>query len=340
MRTFLKAQSPVVKMHLNVLIMALLVTFTASGTGMGESASGEAPAKNLSPSAEQAQLVRPPTPGELERLKQLNETARVAVQKSPIRSRTVVGIHHAMVDPKIVGTVITSNSLLSVPRVGFELSAKTPPVTIVTDGLTFDQTGITTWRGHVAGDPGSRVLINVDRQTLAIYGEIETRGIVYEVRPSSNGNDVVAIFAVDPSGFPREHGSLNRLPTVDKSTTANLQAPPGGNAPVIDAMILYTPTALAQDSAGIGAQVCLAIGQLQESFINSGVQATVRLVHHGMISFTEASDRNIETNLDSLRARGNTAGDQIANLRNTSRPTFGGASCAMPAGCSAPKRSP
>ncbi|NOS82220.1 MAG: hypothetical protein HOP32_11635 [Nitrospira sp.] len=272
-------------------------------------------------------LVKPlPT----EELSKLNAIARKAIEKSPIQSKTVVGIHHALLDSSVVQQVLKSNPTNSAPKVIIELPNKQSAV-IVTDSLQAAQDSVL-WKGHVENPPGNRVRFIVNAKNNAINGSIEKGRFIYEIRPSPSNTNVLEILAIDPSGFPPEHGgflpdhgSLRPPPASVSSVvgvredrvTGPLILTAGSSPPVIDVMILYTTDARNQDPNGIGAMACLAVEDLKEALTNSGVQATARLVHHGIAgTFTEASDRNIDSNLESLRTAGNTLGYDIFLLRN------------------------
>lgn len=263
--------------------------------------------------------------GELNRLRII---ALEAIQKSPIQSNTVVGIHHVRLNPFVVQQVLKSNPANSAPKVFIELPNMELPnmrsAVIVTDSLQPAQDSVM-WKGHIDGVPGSRVRFIVNPTTSAIYGSVEMGRFIYEIRPSPSDTSVMEILAIDPSGFPPEHGALIRqaagmssvLRMLDDRMKGPLELTAGGGPPVIDVMILYTKAARDQDPNGIAAMACQAVEDLKDAFANSGIQATARLVHHGVVgSFVEPS-KDIETNLDSLLYAGTSNGNEIYNLRNT-----------------------
>lgn len=277
-------------------------------------------------------LVKPLPPEELSKL---NAIARKAIEKSPIQSKTVVGIHHALLNPSVVQQVLKSNPANSAPKVIIELPNKQSAV-IGTDSLHLAQDSVM-WKGHVEGAPGSRVRFIVYAKTNEINGSIEKGRFIYEIRPSPNKTNVLEILAIDPSGFPPEHGGLPphhgslRPPPASMSSVVGIRddrvsgpliLTAGGSPPVIDVMILYT-TAVRNQDPDIGATACQAVNDLKEALTNSGIQATARLVHHGIAgTFMEASNQSIDDNLQLLREAGNTPpvtplGNTIYELRNT-----------------------
>ena len=106
-----------------------------------------------------------------EELSKLNTIARKAIEKSPIQSKTVVGIHHALLNPSVVQQVLNSSPAKSAPKVIIELPNKQSAV-IVTDSLEPGQ-GSVMWKGHVEGAPGSRVRFILAAKTNTIRGSIE-----------------------------------------------------------------------------------------------------------------------------------------------------------------------
>jgi len=253
-------------------------------------------------------------------LAQLNAAAKAAVLQSPLRSSTVVDIHHVALNTGLVSLIINSTPSM-VPTLPFTVSANKPPINIVTTDLKQDKPDSVTWIGRVVGDSRSSVIFIVNRQTNLLSGEIRTGGIIYEVTPSKAipgmppPPNVIKIIAVDPRLFPKEHGPggvrelhLESAPVVAET----------GVLPVINVMVLYSPEAvtwLAAYNIDIAAQVCIAIDRLQEHFNDSGIQATANLVHYGQVEITE--NPNLETFLlNTLLIRGTSAGDPIYMWRN------------------------
>lgn len=304
---------------LSAYCIVALHTSLSPEEARAEPLTGIEPSKPFPPL--QPSVLAKPLPAE--ELSTLNTIARKAIQKSPIQSKTVVGIHHARLDPSVVKQVLKSSPANSAPKVNIELPNKQSAV-IVTDSLEPAQKSVM-WKGHVEGAPGSRVRFIVNANMEAIIGSIEKGRFIYELRPAPSNTNVLEILAIDPSGFPPEHGSLRPPPAslsaplrmLDDQGSRPLKFLTAGTGsstpvPVIDVMILYTQAAADLDRNGIGAMACLAVEDLKEALTNSGIQATARLVHHGIAdSFTETSD-----NLNDLRDAGNTDGNDIFKLRD------------------------
>lgn len=252
--------------------------------------------------------------------RRLQEAAREEVRKSPIRSKVVAGIHHARIDPAVfIALLNAGGSPHVVPVLTFAVTPS-KSVSVRTNRLQQKPTSVL-WGGYVEGDPNSRVVFIVNKSPLTLFGEIRTGGTIYEVTPVSGQPEIVTIYAIEPSQFPREHGPkvpdqslrpdssdaiamahrLSDEPTPSKSETSQpgLATPAVVSAqtalaqaipvsiPVIDVMVLYTMQA---KDWRIGSHVCLAMDDLEQSFANSGIQATANLVHHGAINFDETNN--------------------------------------------------
>lgn len=247
-------------------------------------------------------------------LQRLNAAARSAANNSPVRRNAVKNVHHANVDAKLLASLAASSI------VRFQVSEGTF-ATVQTDRLEQGLPDTLKWSGHVPGDPNSSVHLIVDKTNNSLFGDIRVRGRLYEIRPIGNGAHT--IYTLDPSRLPPDHSRsrpsqpTGRIedspmpaapdylrPVVDKDGTTPVElaqrprVPEGIHTdqvngilvtlPVIDVMVLYTQAAATQSLMGmIGTQICQAIGQVARALVNSGVQATIRLVHHGELNYDE-----------------------------------------------------
>jgi hypothetical protein len=225
------------------------------------------------------------------------------VKKSTIRSNSVIGVHHVKLNEQKLFDEVLKAPSSNVPPVLFTLSEDTS-VMVVTDRLRTTDHGLS-WVGHIQDNPRSSVLILADTKTRTISGDIRIDGKVYEIRPGERGS--YAVFAIEPSRLPPDHSSEwyetpsgSHVPRDLFPSTATSHVPRslspstatmGISPPVIDVMVLYTQKAINADlSYNIAQQICDAIAQVNESFIDSGVTARVRLVHRGRINFIESGD--------------------------------------------------
>lgn len=267
-------------------------------------------------------------------LQKLNTAARSAVNKSPVRIKAVTDIHHANIDTKLFASLVARSITIGAP-VSFQVSQGTS-VTVVTDRLEQGLSGTLKWYGHIPGDPNSSVHIMVNTKDRSLFGGIRVRRTVYEIRPTPSGAHT--IYTLDPTRLPPDHpsdthgqlsGRIEYSPVLaqpdhlgpaadsDEGNPVKLVArlhvregiraePVDGifvGPPQIDVMVLYTQEAANQAVMGlISDEVCYAIDQTTTSFIKSGVQATVRLVHHGVATISEASyGGNIDNLLSDLK---------------------------------------
>ena len=226
-------------------------------------------------------------------LNELNQRAMETVKKSPIRSNSVIGIHHInLSEHKLFDEFfpLVSSDPAAAPPVVFALSALNS-VMVVTDRLRTTDGGLS-WVGHIQNNPRSSVLFLADTKTRTISGEIRIDGKIYEIRPGERRS--YAVFAIEPSRLPPEHSSEWYETPSESHVPRNLfptTATRGDSPPVIDVMVLYTQEAIDADhdpSSNLATQICYAITQINESFFDSGVTPLVRLVHHGKIDFPES----------------------------------------------------
>lgn len=240
-------------------------------------------------------------------INELNQRAMEVVKKSPIRSNTVIGVHHIKLsEHKLFDEFfpLVSSDPATAPPVVFALSERTS-VMVVTDRLRTTDIGLS-WVGHIQNNPRSSVLFLADTKTRTISGEIRIDGKIYEIRPGESGS--YAVFEIEPSRFPPEHSfEWHETPSgshVPRSLfpSAETTGTMGIFRPVIDVMVLYTQEAIDADADpnhNIAKQICDAITQVKESFFDSGVTPLLRLVHHERIDFPESG--NPETDARNLR---------------------------------------
>jgi hypothetical protein len=196
------------------------------------------------------------------------------------------------------------------------------------------------WRGRVPGDAGSWVTLVAEKGVLA--GDVQAGGRSYHI--ASAGGGVHRIFEIDPGAFPPdEHllpgsavsGGLG-APRAPVAAAVASQATPvrpdgkGASAPAprapaavaddgltVDFMVVYTAAAAtdAGGQAGMDSQIDLAIANMNQAYINSGVTFRGRLVFKGQVNYTESG--NISTDLNNLTAGTISNGSQtVAQLRN------------------------
>ena len=158
-----------------------------------------------------------------------------------------------------------------------------------------------TWVGGISDDPDGYAVLTVVDGKLAGY--INHRGAVYRVRGHASG--VYEVEEIDPDGLNGselddyvEHyhspapkaARMTSLPGVPRVVyDPRLLRPLHDDGSVIDIMVLYTDdVAQREDMQGnIGAEIQLAIDVTNQSFINSGIDLRLRLVHTEEVEYEE-----------------------------------------------------
>jgi hypothetical protein len=180
-------------------------------------------------------------------------------------------------------------------------------VVAVFDRFDLAPAGTTVWVGHVENEPESHVTLVYGDDLLT--ASIAARRGTYEIRPTGEepGADpegrtrVHAIREVDVSALPPE-----AEPIVPSLTAAELAAgAPTTDVPgaaTIDVMVLYSPLARAYagGTAAIEQRIALGVSETNASYLNSGVDQQVRLVHAAPVEFVESS--LFSANLTALRS--------------------------------------
>lgn len=166
------------------------------------------------------------------------------------------------------------------------------------------------WCGDIAEIAGGHV-------TLAVRGDVMVGSVVtpegaYRIRSVGDGRCVIQ--EIDPCQFPPE------------KTPVGVSLPPaaGGDAAggadsglILDVLVVYT--AAARTAAGgttqIRATIDQAIAESNTSYLNSGINQRLRLVHRQEVSYSETSF-NWDTTLDRLKGTTDGYMDNVHSLRN------------------------
>jgi hypothetical protein len=158
-----------------------------------------------------------------------------------------------------------------------------------------------TWVGNVEDDPDSTTVLTVVDGQLAGY--VNHLGAVYRIKGGPSGLyeitevDADATHDAEVKDFV-EHGEL---PTPKHRFTRHELRAPWGTDPrdalvplyddgsVIDIMVLYTDDVAQREDMqdNIGAEIQLAIDITNQSFVNSGIDLQLRLVHTEEVDYEE-----------------------------------------------------
>lgn len=179
-----------------------------------------------------------------------------------------------------------------------------------------------TWVGRVEGDPRSSVTLVYGEGLLT--GSIAMEAGTFAIRPASEAvrtalpqpaGAVHVIAEIDQGALPREADPLEvtySQADLDRAADVVMQ----DSADVIDVMVLYTPTARAHigGTTPITQLITVAVSETNTSYANSGIHQRIRLVHTGLVEYTEESSFNAV--LSALRAGSAPGLEGVAALRD------------------------
>lgn len=175
------------------------------------------------------------------------------------------------------------------------------------------------WIGRIAGQPQSLVVFSVLEGVLV--GDIRTdKGELYQIRFLGGGAHVLR--QINPRAYPPEGepGEVE-LAASDPATTAAAACPMTDPADQIDAMIVYTPAArnAAGGAVAMEAEAFLAVATANVTYLQSGVNQRLRLVHVAEVPYTETPGTNVAAMIqdrDRLRHPSDIHLDNVHTLRD------------------------
>ena len=181
-----------------------------------------------------------------------------------------------------------------------------------------------TWFGHIAGAPHSQVILTVEQGSMAGNITVQDDGYGvqanYQIRPAPGGFHEIR--QIDQSVFEeRESGTSQGQSDYVPVFTPTIDLLPGSQADdgsTIDVMVLYTNTAAAA-TANIAALVQLGVDETNQSYLNSGINQRIRLVHKAQVNYAETGSLCGSSSSDLSRLQGKTDGylDNIHSWRDT-----------------------
>ncbi|WP_196139978.1 proprotein convertase P-domain-containing protein [Aliikangiella sp. G2MR2-5] len=216
------------------------------------------------------------------------------------------------------------------------LSATTQQIEIpLMDGLTItinknnahtNSQGSLVWKGQreLQGSlhtPSSRIqneAVLIQRAS-GITGSVRVDGQLFKIFPKKNG--LHQIIRVDESKMPEDHppGEMQVLEqTADQSAQINqlnfdsIAPQASANAPDIKILVAYTAAAKNQVSDMQGL-IELAVAETNTGYENSGVDATMTLVHTYQVNYSE---RNFDTDLSYFRNNNDGVMDEVHGKRD------------------------
>ena len=171
------------------------------------------------------------------------------------------------------------------------------------------------WHGR--GEDGSQVVLSVVKGMMAgtIYRDGQTFDVV------ADGNGLYRIAELDAAAFPTDDPEFDMLAAPDAKaaagTTSSRQPTMSADGvPQIDVMVVWTPAArnaVGGTQAAMDSLVQSAVANANLAYSNSGIHATLRLVHSEEVAFNETS---ISADLTSLQTAGDGVLDNVQTLRD------------------------
>ncbi len=148
-----------------------------------------------------------------------------------------------------------------------------------------------TWFGHIKNQPHSSVYFSVVGGHIS--GAIHTERETFEVMPL--GNNKLRMARLNTQAFADCEAEVEPdLSQFERHSVGNLIS--GGGTVFLDVMVLYTPQA--RDAAGgvtsIEATAQAAVDAMNNSFLNSNVDAEARISYTGLANYNDTGDSSAD----------------------------------------------
>jgi len=145
-----------------------------------------------------------------------------------------------------------------------------------------------TWFGHLKGYDHSQAILVVGDGVMA--GNITANGKIYQIRFVSDG--IHAVREINQAAFPEELPPIPGNTNPDELNVLPQSSPQPDAGDFIDVMVVYTPAAKigAGGTTPIQSLIQLAVDETNQSYINSGINQRLRLVHNEEVSYTESGN--------------------------------------------------
>lgn len=176
-----------------------------------------------------------------------------------------------------------------------------------------------TWFGTILELDRSQVILVVEDGSMA--GNVVVDGQMYQVRDAGRG--IHSVRNIDQSAFPDEAPptvvskptqSTSALSVSKTYLSADMGQEFDDDGSFIDVMVVYTAD-VAAASAGIDAEIQLAVDETNQSYLNSGIYQRLRLAHSEQIDYEETGD--IELDRNRLQNPSDGYMDNVHTLRDT-----------------------
>jgi hypothetical protein len=171
------------------------------------------------------------------------------------------------------------------------------------------------WHGHGSGPAEAEIVLSIVDGSVS--GSIATEtGEFYQIVPVEG--DVHVIQQVEYWGAPPIDDGIPVEPPKGAPQTVAMSLPIAEAAATstVDVLVAYTPGARqrAGSEAAIRSRIALAVAETNQSYLNSGMQIALRLVHAYETTYDEVSD--INTSLSRLQNTSDGYLDEVHALRD------------------------
>ncbi len=184
--------------------------------------------------------------------------------------------------------------------------------TAILDRKQAGASGGYTWTGHLEGIPLGNFALAIGGGQMA--GNVSTPEGAYAIRYAGNG--VHALQQIDQTKLPAEAEPIPvDLPEEAIAAAADQPMPDDGS--VIEVMVVWTPAArsAAGGTTAMENLVNLAVAEANQSYLNSGINPQLNLVHMQEVTYTESG--SMATDLTRLQNPADGNIDLIHGLRDT-----------------------
>ncbi len=189
------------------------------------------------------------------------------------------------------------------------------------------------WKGKIVGDQGLHLSTSTDlidnsvimvKTPKGISATIRVDGQLYKVVPGVDGSH--AVMEIDEASMPMDHppGAIEELnhqsslnPNQFTNMLANMDvvsasAPTTQATPDVKVLVAYTASA-ASASGDINGLIQLAVAETNTGYANSGIDATMTLVHSYQVNYTEVGH---QTDRDRFAGTNDGYMDEVHGLRD------------------------
>ena len=200
---------------------------------------------------------------------------------------------------------------LNQPVLEFELDGEA--ITAVRQRQLRGEQGNMTWIGHVQGNPGESVVITARGNVFS--GVIQTFGGVYEISGAQNG--IQNLEKLDLSALPMEDTGMPDDLSQDMGSAISSENAALGEQVQQDIIVVYTQSACnaAGGCAQLEADITTTIAQMNQAYIDSGIDIHANVTSMRLINFADAGE-STSSALSKLRSTSDGVMDEVHAWRD------------------------